>query len=470
MSIAPTVQERPRLLIVDDDRAILSQLSLALGDEYDVFTADRVGEAWRMIRTIRPELVTLDLAIEANNPESGFRLLEQCLEADPFAKVVLITGNDSREHALRAVAHGAYDFFGKPIELDELRVLLRRALNYTRLERQNARDEVRPDDRRLGSLLGHSPPMQAVFRTIRKVAPTDLSVLVLGESGTGKELVAKELRRLSAKSSKPFVSINCAAIPETLLESELFGHERGAFTNAYATRPGKLEMADGGIVLLDEIGELPLALQVKLLRFLQEHEIERVGGRKVLRLDVRVLAATNRDLQLEVSKGRFREDLYYRLSVVSITLPPLRERREDILYLADFFLDRSTAELRRGNVCFSRRAKQAMLQYGWPGNVRELEHHVQRAVVLSRGRLIRAADLGLAAEPNQASLNLRQIRQAVEREAVITALERTSGNISLAASELGISRPTLHDLIQRHEIKASRYRNADGFGSKENMD
>ncbi len=451
-----------KLLVVDDDPAILSQLSLALSDEYHVLTAERPRQAWDCVTREHPDLVTLDLAIERNDPESGFALLERCREFDPMMKVILITGNDGRENALRAVDQGAFDFFPKPVNIDELAVMLRRALQVERLERENAAQlaPLRCSEHRLGNLLGRSPQMHEVFHLIRRVAPAEVAVLILGESGTGKELVARELRRLSRRSTKPFVSINCGAIPENLLESELFGHEKGSFTGAHVSRPGKLEVANGGIVFLDEIGELPMSLQVKLLRFLQEHEIERVGGRNVIRLDVRVIAATNRDLAQEVKEGRFRGDLFYRLSVVNIKVPPLRERREDILYLAQFFLDRYSTELQRGNIAFSRRAKQALLHHEWAGNVRELEHHVQRATLLSNGRLVRAADLSVAAGDWMEPLSLRKIRDDTDRQTIEEALRRNCGNITKAARDLQISRPTLHDLMRKHGVDPDVYKHA----------
>jgi two-component system NtrC family response regulator len=455
--------ERPKLLLVDDDASMLNQLGVALGDEYVVLKAEQPKKAWQLIENERPDLMTLDLALEANDPESGFSLLEKCLELDPLMKIILITGNDTQEHALRAVDQGAFDFFGKPVDLEALRHLLRRALRVGRLERQNRDLLQRYNGRgRLGHLLGHSRQMESVFEMVRKVAPTDVSVLILGDSGTGKELVARELRRLSRRAAKPFVSISCGAIPENLLESELFGHEKGSFTGAHVSRPGKLELADGGTVFLDEVGELPPPLQVKLLRFLQEREVERVGGRSVLRLDVRVIAATNRDLASEVKEGVFREDLYYRLSVVNIQLPPLHERHEDILYLAQYFLERFGAEMGKERLAFSRKAKHAMLHYEWPGNVRELEHHVQKAVVLCGGRLVRAADLGLAGAQLVEPQSLRRVRERTDRLMIEQALRRTCGNISKAAQELEISRPSLHDLLRKHGIDATAYRSHSG--------
>jgi two-component system NtrC family response regulator len=453
-------EEKPaKLLIVDDDPVILNQLGLALSEEFDVRTANDPDQAWDAVRRDKPELVTLDLALAEDDPETGFSLLERCLEYDPLMKVVMITGNGAQENALRAVDQGAFDYFSKPVDLDELRHLLRRAQHVARLERQNARLMSRiGNERRQGDLLGQSPEMKAVFEVIQRVAPTDVSVLVLGESGTGKELVARELRRLSKRASKPFVSISCGAIPENLLESELFGHEKGSFTSAHTSRPGKLELANGGTVLLDEIGDLPLQLQVKLLRFLQEREVERVGGRTVVPLDVRVIAATNRNLADDVARGRFREDLYYRLSVVNIKLPPLRERQEDILYLAHYFLERFSAELGRGRMSFNRAAKEALQRHKWPGNVRELEHHLQRAVLLSNGKVLRTDDLELEPGSQTEPLSLRAIRERTDRVTIIEALRRTCGNISKAAQELEISRPSLHDLLRKHRINANEYK------------
>jgi two-component system NtrC family response regulator len=450
-----------KLLIVDDDPVMLSQLGLALGSEYQVFTAENPRQAWKLVEEEHPELVTLDLALEQNDPETGFSLLEKCLEFDPFVKIVLITGNDTQDNALRAVDQGAFDFFGKPLDLEALRHLLRRADRVARLERENAALLHRVGHHgRLGHLLGGSTKMQSVFDAIRKVAPTDVSILILGESGTGKELVAREMRRLSRRATKPFVQINCGAIPDNLLESELFGHEKGAYTGAHTSRPGKLEMAHGGTVFLDEIGEVPAQLQVKLLRFLQEREVERVGGRTVLKIDARVIAATNKDLASEVKAGRFREDLYYRLAVVNIRLPPLRERPDDVIHLAQYFLERFAGEMGKQKLSFSRRARQALQHYSWPGNVRELEHHVQKAVVFATGHLVHAADLELEPGNRLESLSLRQVREQNDRRTIVQALRRTCGNISKAAQELEISRPSLHDLLRKHDIDASRYKSA----------
>ncbi|MDM7915788.1 MAG: PEP-CTERM-box response regulator transcription factor [Candidatus Eisenbacteria bacterium] len=450
----------PKLLIVDDDPVITRQLSLALAREYDVSIANDSDEGWRRIRDERPELVTLDLALQNNDPETGFALLERCAGVDPYMKVILITGNDEEANALRAVENGAADFFSKPVDVGELKVLLRRVLTIGRRERQiGALLTAMGDERRLGSIVGQSPPMRSLFRKIEKVAPTDISVLILGESGTGKELVAREVRRLSRRAAKPFVNINCGAIPENLLESELFGHEKGSFTGAHATRAGRLELAHGGTVFLDEIGEIPISLQVKLLRFLQEHEIERVGGRTVINLDVRIIAATSRDLEAEVSQRRFRQDLYYRLAVVNLDVPALRERQEDILVLAQYFLDRFSSEMHRGRMSFSPAAKLALREHSWPGNVRELEHRVQKAVVMAGGRSIEESDLELScAQAGPRNVSLREAREEADRAAIREALRATGGNVSKASEALGISRPSLHELLAKLGIQANDFR------------
>jgi two-component system NtrC family response regulator len=459
MNDGVSIQERGRILIVDDDQSILSQLKLAFEDDCVVHTADNSRDAWRQIQKQNPDLITLDLGIENENPETGFTLLEKCLAFDPLIKIIMITGNDTDENALRAIEQGAVDLLGKPVDLQSLRVLIQRGLALRRLELHSAAlQEPRPEDERLGELLGRSREMQAVFRLIKKVAPTDITVLVLGESGTGKEMVAREIHRLSRRSDKPFVSISCGAIPENLLESELFGHEKGAYTNAHTARPGRLELADGGTVFLDEIGDMPMLLQVKLLRFLQEREIERVGGRRVIPLDVRVLAATNRDLSEEVSKGRFREDLYYRLSVIDIHLPPLKKKFEDILFLAEVFLTGFAKELNRGGLSLSRDAKDALRGHAWPGNVRELEHRIQRAALLASGRVVHASDLELTMEVSEPALSLREARDQAVEKSVVEALRRTQGNVSKAAQALEVSRPTLHDLLRKLEIDAKTYR------------
>ncbi len=448
-----------RLLIVDDDQEIVDQLRLALRKEYEVHTAGDAAAAGKAVQAVQPDLMTLDLALDGVNPETGFSVLEQALRLDPFIKIILITGNDNEVNALRAIEQGAADFLGKPVDIEDLRVLLRRCAERVRLERKSA--ELLKDlgeDRRLGALVGQSPAMRAVYQKIQRVAPVDVEVLILGASGTGKELVAREIRRLSDRATKPFVKIDCTAIPANLMESELFGHERGAFTDAKESRPGRLQLADGGIVFLDEIGELPLSLQVKLLRFLQEHEIESVGGREVIKLDVRVIAATSRNLEDEIKAGHFRQDLYYRLKVVNISVPLLRDREEDIPLLAQFFLDHYCNEFKRGRMTFTAKARLALQQQEWVGNVRELENMIRGAVALASGRLLDASDLNLGSAEPEKPLSLRDARELSERETIRRALRLTGGNVSKAAEVLGIARPSLYEHLTKlgidpHEFK-----------------
>ncbi len=458
-------EDRPRILVVDDDPAMLRQLEWGLSADYEVLTAATPAEALASLEAVSPDVVTLDLALSAGDPETGFALLDQLLAADPTLKVVLVTGSDAREHALRAVEQGAFDFFTKPLDLDELRILLRRAVAIRQLEIENAtlRDRLRLGAS-LGRLIGQSPAIRSVFEMIRKVALADVTVLVTGESGTGKELVAREIHRLGPRGDRPFVGISCAAVAEPLLESELFGHERGSFRDAYHTREGKLELAEGGTVFLDEIGEMPGPLQGRMLRFLEDHRASRMGSDEAVTLDLRVIAATHRDLHHEVRSGQFREDLFFRLSVVNIQLPPLRERPEDIVFLARTFLDRYAGEFGRGHMQFSREALRALQRYSWPGNVRELEHRVQRGLVLARGRTVRPADLELKGDASGV-IPLREVREEAERRAVTDALRKTCGNIARAARELGVSRPTLHDLLRKLEIRAADFKN--GMGSEE---
>lgn len=455
---------RPRLLIVDRDETLLRQLQWGLGDLFDISTARSAPEALNQIRTFRPAMVTLDLALtDGSAVESGFQLLDEMLALDRGLKVILVTSGDSREDTLRAIDRGAFDFSSRPVEMAELRIMLRRAARHRALEEENARlHEHLRQAGGLGGIQGSSDPIQKVFQMIRRVAATDVTVLIAGESGTGKELVAREIHRLSPRNARPFISIACGAIPEELLEAELFGHETGTFTGALSGREGKLEMAQGGTVFLDEIGEMPQALQVRLLRFLQEREIERIGGRRPVPLDVRVLAATNRDLRREVEKGRFREDLFFRLSVVHILVPSLRERRDDVLFLARHFLNRFSQEYHRGPLHFSREALRQLQRYEWPGNVRELEHRVQRAVVMSTGRAVRPNDLELSGAPTVPVAPLRTVREQAERQLLVESLKRNCGNITRSARELAVSRPTYHDLLKKYRLRAGDYKNGHG--------
>jgi two-component system NtrC family response regulator len=445
--------EKPKLLIVDDDEDLRVQMRWALDADYEVLLAPDRGEALRLMESEHPFLVTLDLGLppEAQSVEEGFRTLETVQALDPTAKVVVITGRAEREHALAAVARGAYDYFWKPIDVAELKIVLRRALHLRQLEVENRELQRRVGGEGLEGMLGSHPAMHAVFAAVRKVATVDVPVLVTGESGTGKELVARAVHALGARRSGSFVPINCGAIPENLLESELFGHEKGAFTGAHTQRKGRIESSQGGTLFLDEIGELPAALQVKLLRFLQDHNVERVGGRQPIPVDVRVVAASNTDLRRLMQEGRFREDLFFRIGVVEIKLPPLRDRGDDVMVLAHAFLQRYAAESQKKLKGFTAEASHALAAHEWPGNVRELENRVRRSVVMAEGQRVTAADLDLA-EAAGTSPRLRELRTSLERDVVRQALARNDGNISQTAAELGISRPTLYDLLDKLKI------------------
>ena len=456
---------KPKLLLVDDDEDIRRQMRWALDAEYQVLQAgDRAG-ALSLFAEHRPPVCLLDLGLppQPNTPVEGLATLAALLEVNPLAKVIIISGQGERPNAIQAVGAGAYDFLCKPVDLEELRIILRRCYHVARLEFEYRALQQRLQTGEFEEMLGSSPAMQQVFGIIRKVAPSDAPVLILGESGTGKEMAGRAIHRLSLRRDGPFIAINCGAIPENLLESELFGHEKGAFTGAHTTRPGRLEMANGGTLFLDEIGELPVPLQVKLLRFLQERCVERVGGRKTIPVDTRVLAATNSDLKAALSNGAFREDLYYRLAVVVLRIPPLRERREDILLLARAFLQRFAAQARRETLAFDATALELLQEYPWPGNVRELENRVKRAVIMAEGNTIRAADLELSAAPRKppvasghadgSPVTLKEAREQLERELVTRALQRHRGKIAPAAAELGISRPTFYELMEKLGIQ-----------------
>jgi two-component system NtrC family response regulator len=448
------MEARPKLLVVDDDEDLRTQMRWALADEFDVALAGDHPSAVQSARADRPALVTLDLGLppDPGGVEEGFAALDELQTLDPAVKVVVITGRGDRAHALRAVERGAYDYFVKPIDVDELKIILRRALKLHTLERENRELRQHALPAGLEGMLGSSPAMQEVFSAIRKVATVDAPVLLTGESGTGKELAARAIHRLGARSAGPFVPINCAAIPETLLESELFGHEKGAFTGAHAQRPGRIESAHRGTLFLDEIGELPTALQVKLLRFLQDRRVERLGGRGSIAVDARVVTATNADLARLLAEGRFREDLYYRIGVVRIPLPPLRDREDDVFLVADALLRGFAAEAGRKLAGFSRDALAAMRAHAWPGNVRELENRLRRAAVMAEGSRITARDLELS-ERAAPRPGLRELRAGLERETIRAALKRNRGNVSQTAAELGVSRPTLYGLLNRFGIE-----------------
>jgi two-component system NtrC family response regulator len=453
-------QAQPKLLIVEDDEAIRTQLKYALRERYTLFFAENRARALALVSESQPDVVSLDLGLppHSDTAEEGLQALHEILRAAPTTKVIVLTGNGDRANARRAVELGAVDYLSKPIDLTEFETVLRRSTYLQTLEIETARAVADAEAAvRFEEIIGGTPRMREIFAMVSLVAKTDVTVLVQGESGTGKELVARAVHAKSRRKNAPFVPINCGAIPETLLESELFGHEKGAYTGAHVQRKGKLEQAEHGTVFLDEIAEMSLQLQVKLLRFLQEREIERLGGRQRIPVDTRVIAATNKDLKTAIAAGRFREDLYFRLSVVAITLPPLRERAEDIGMLANTFLRRNCHEYRR-RLQFSPDALTAIAKYPWPGNIRELENAVQRASILARGRSIEPADLGIAAAAPTERLSLREARNRVERQFVVDALMRTKGNISRAALELGISRPALHDLLEKHQIQSRELR------------
>jgi two-component system, NtrC family, response regulator len=444
---------KPDLLIIDDDEDIRSQMKWALAGDYEVYLAEDRPSGLQAFQANQTPVVLLDLGLppDPGNISEGFQALEEILARDKSAKVIIITGQGEKENALRAIGEGAYDFLCKPVEIEELKIILKRAFHVALLEREYAAVRARLNGDTFEGMLGTSPAMQQVFTSIRKVAATNASVLILGESGTGKEMAALAVHRRSSRKDGPFVAINCGAIPENLLESELFGHEKGAFTGAHAQRMGRIETAHGGTLFLDEIGELPLQLQVKLLRFLQEQSIERVGGRKEIRVDTRMIAATNSDLQKDMAEGRFREDLFYRLAVVVIHLPPLRERPGDILFLARAFLQKSAADNRKKGLKFDKSALRALEEHEWPGNVRELENRIRRAVIMADGVKVVPEDLELM-EP-EAPRTLKEAREGVEREVVLQALQRHKGKVSPAAEDLGVTRPTLYDLIEKLGIE-----------------
>ena len=443
---------KPKLLIVDDDEEIRTQMKWALGQDYDVQLAGDRTEALEAFNSHRPVVTILDLGLppRPNEPEEGLAALASMFALDRTAKVIIISGQGEKENALRAVGAGAYDFLCKPIEIEELKLQLRRCCYVANLEKEFREMQQRSAAESFEGIIGTSPQMQEVFAAIRKVATASAPVLLLGESGTGKEIAAEAIHRRSLRKNGPFIAINCNAIPENLLESELFGHEKGSFTGAHAQRKGLIESAEKGTLFLDEIGDLPLPIQVKLLRFLQEQTFMRVGGRQEIRSDVRIIAATHADLKSAISDGRFREDLYFRLAVVVIGLPPLRERGNDIAVVATEFLNRFAAQSGKTGVTFAPETLRAASRYSWPGNVRELQNRVHRAIIMADGQRITPADMELNHVPGGIpATTLKEARENIEREMVIQALRRSGGKISAASNELGISRPTLYELIQK---------------------
>lgn len=448
---------KPRsLLIVEDDPALQKQIRWSF-DQYETIVADDRESALTQVRRHGPAVVTMDLGLppDADSVSEGFRLLEQILALAPETKVIVLTGQNDQANALRAIALGAYDFFAKPFEPDILALTIDRAFRLYDLQQENRRLQSMRQPDALGGLITRDPEMLRICRTIEKLANANATVLFLGESGTGKEVLARGLHNASSRRDGRFVAINCAAIPENLLESELFGYEKGAFTGAAKTTLGKIEMANHGTLMLDEIGDLPLPLQSKLLRFLQERIIERVGGRQEIPIDVRIICATHQDLKAQIKDGRFREDLYYRLAEIVITIPPLRNRVGDPALLAHAFARRFAEEQNRGDLTLSEEAVRVIEQHPWPGNVRELESCIKRATIMADGNQLSAQDIGLdvAADADTGTLDLRKVREDAERKAVVTALGRCNGSVVRAADLLGVSRPTLYDLMHKLGLK-----------------
>ncbi len=451
-------ETRQKLLIVEDDLGLQKQLKWSYED-FEVHCAANRDEAMALLRSEEPDVVTLDLGLppDPDGVTEGFAVLDEMLKLKPDTKVIVASGHGARESALRAISAGAWDFYQKPVDIDELHLIVKRAFHVRQLELQNAQLQ-QPDadgELLLGTIISGSPEMVKVARTIERVAPNDVSVMLLGASGTGKELLARGLHNASNRADKPFIAINCGAIPENLLESELFGHEKGAFTGAIKTTEGKIEIANGGTLFLDEVGDIPLPLQVKLLRFLQERTIERIGGRKAIPVDVRVVCATHRNLNQMIASQEFRDDLYYRLAEVTVNIPPLIERTGDAVLLAKYFVARFAREMNPSIKGMSTSALTAIDQWTWPGNVRELENRIKRAVIMTDGKFVTAEDLDFGdEEDDDLLLNLKAAREAADRKAIKRAIARTEGNISSAAKLLGISRPTLYDLLKQYDLQA----------------
>ncbi|MAQ01376.1 MAG: PEP-CTERM-box response regulator transcription factor [Alteromonadaceae bacterium] len=443
------------ILVVDDDLGIQKQLKWSLTDFNVVFADDR-SSAIAQLRRFEPKVVTLDLGLPPDpaNASEGLKTLEEILALAPNTKVIVVTGNNDKENALKAIDFGAYDFYQKPIDSDTIKLLINRALNLAKLEDENRiLAKTRPA---MGRIIGNSDAIQTVMRKAEKIAGTDISTLLLGESGTGKEVFARTIHEHSPRKEQPFVAINCASIPENLLESELFGYEKGAFTGANKTTIGKIETAQGGTLFLDEIGDMPIGLQAKMLRFLQERVIERVGGRNEIPVDIRVICATHRDIQAMVGEETFREDLFYRIGEIPINIPPLREREQDIVLLARTFLNQYREEFNAKAKSFSDGAIRALLAHRWPGNIRELQNKLKSAVIMAEGTVIQADDLGLL-EPSEdfesEILNLREVREQAESKAIRKAYQRADKNMSKTAELLGVTRPTLYSLIDKYHLE-----------------
>ena len=449
-------ESNKRLLIVEDDKGLQSQLRWCF-DDYEVVVSGDRETAIAQLRRHQPGVVLLDLGLppDPGGVTEGLATLEAILSMQPETKVIIVTGDNDRANAVKAIGCGAYDFYQKPVEPEILKLIVQRAYRVCELETENRKLQESGLKSPLQGIIASSPEMLKVCRTVEKVAPSDITTLLLGASGTGKEVIAKALHELSPRSGQRMVAINCAAIPDNLLESELFGYEKGAFTGATKQTPGKIEYAHGGTLFLDEIGDLPLELQAKLLRFLQERVIERVGGRKEIPLDVRIICATHQDLTQHIQDGRFREDLYYRISEITIQLPTVKERTGDVLLLAKSFLNRFNNELGKSMRGFDRQAVAAIESYDWPGNVRELESRIKRAIIMADNNHITLEDLELSPSEEEAMpFNLRQVRESSERRAIQRALLNTDDNISEAAKLLGVTRPTLYNFLEKYNIRS----------------
>ncbi len=445
-----------KLLVVEDDPGLQSQIRWCF-ESYEVLLACDRTSAIEQVRKNKPAVVTLDLGLppHEDSPIEGFATLEKILEIDPNIKVIVVTGQDDRENAVKAIGMGAYDFYNKPFEPEIITLIVNRAFRLLELEDENQRlqSSNTTNNEPFAGIISCSTQMQSLCKAIEKVAPSDATVLLLGESGTGKELCAKALHNLGNNKHGKFVAINCAAIPETLLESELFGYEKGAFTGANKTTIGKVEYADGGTLFLDEMGDLPIALQAKLLRFLQERVVERVGGREPVPVNVRVVCATHQNLREKIEMGEFREDLFYRISEIPLEIPPLRDREGDVIILARYFFEKFNADHGRKLRGFTKDALSSMESYTWPGNVRELQNRIKRAVIMTDHKQISSADLELDKTSSETmNFNLRDVREKVERQAILSALSHVNGKVAPAAELLGVSRPTLYDLIKKLNI------------------
>lgn len=450
------MSDKPKLLVVEDDTGLQRQLKWSYEEQEVIFASDR-KEAMEALRVHQPAVVTLDLGLppDPDGVSEGFATLEAILAARPDTKVIVASGHGARESARRAIAIGAFDFYHKPLDIDELGLIVRRAYHVAELEAENRRlaQAGNTGDKVLGGIVTAAPEMIKVASMVERVATANVSVMLLGASGTGKELLAKGLHNASTRSDGAFVAINCAAIPENLLESELFGHEKGAFTGAVKTQAGKIEMAEGGTLFLDEVGDIPLPLQVKLLRFLQERVIERAGGRKAIPVDVRIVCATHQDLDAMIAAGRFREDLFYRLAEIVVRIPGLKERHGDAALLAQYFMIRFSRENGRQFKGLTPDAIAAITDWHWPGNVRELENRMKRAVIMAEGNRLTAADLDLVNNGDEATLTLKVARENADRQAIRRVMLRADGNVSMAAKLLGVSRPTLYDLLKQYGLE-----------------